>query len=86
LRATGREIFATVFCGVKAFADQGRLWDKVLTALKRELARVKKERDFSKEAAEYTSLTVPRIQTWDEQEIISHTYIHESTTRQEPPG
>ncbi len=39
--------------GNDAFSGQGRSRDEELTALKRELARVKKERDFLKEAAAY---------------------------------
>ncbi len=39
--------------GNDAFPGQGRSRDEELTALKRELARVKKERDFLKEAAAY---------------------------------
>ncbi len=37
----------------KAFPGQGRSRDEEVTALKRELARVKKERDFLKEAAAF---------------------------------
>jgi transposase len=39
--------------GNDAFPGQGRSRDEELTALKRELAQVKKERDFLKEAAAY---------------------------------
>ena len=39
--------------GNDAFPGQGRSRDQELTDLKRELARVKKERDFLKEAAAY---------------------------------
>ena len=39
--------------GSDAFPGQGRSRDEELTALKRELAQVKKERDFLKEAAAY---------------------------------
>ncbi len=39
--------------GNDAFPGQGRGRDEELTALKRELAKVKKERDFLKEAAAY---------------------------------
>ena len=39
--------------GNDAFPGQGRTRDQELTDLKRELARVKKERDFLKEAAAY---------------------------------
>ena len=39
--------------GPDAFPGQGRSRDEELTALKRELAEVKKERDFLKEAAAY---------------------------------
>ena len=39
--------------GNDAFPGQGRSRDEELTALKRELVRVKKERDFLKEAAAY---------------------------------
>jgi len=39
--------------GNDAFPGQGRTRDEELTALKRELAKVKKERDFLKEAAAY---------------------------------
>lgn len=38
---------------LKAFPGQGRSRDEEVTALKRELARVKKERDFLKEAAAF---------------------------------
>ncbi len=39
--------------GNDAFPGQGRSRDQELTDLKRELAKVKKERDFLKEAAAY---------------------------------
>ena len=39
--------------GVQAFGGQGRPRDEEMAALKRELARVKKERDFLKEAAAF---------------------------------
>ena len=39
--------------GDDAFPGQGRSRDQELTDLKRELAKVKKERDFLKEAATY---------------------------------
>ncbi len=39
--------------GNDAFPGQGRSRDEELTALKRELAEVKKERDFLKQAAAY---------------------------------
>ena len=39
--------------GDDAFPGQGRTRDEELSALKRELAQVKKERDFLKEAAAY---------------------------------
>ena len=39
--------------GERAFAGQGNARDADITALKRELARVKKERDFLKEAAAF---------------------------------
>ena len=39
--------------GDDAFPGQGRTRDEELSALKRELAQVKKERDFSKEAGAY---------------------------------
>jgi len=39
--------------GNDAFPGQGRTRDQELTDLKRELAKVKKERDFLKEAAAY---------------------------------
>lgn len=39
--------------GSKAFPGHGRPRDEELAALKRELARVKKERDFLKEAAAF---------------------------------
>jgi transposase len=39
--------------GNDAFPGQGQSRDEKLTALKRELAQVKKERDFLKEAAAY---------------------------------
>ena len=37
--------------GDKAFLGQGKSRDEVMSGLKRELARVKKERDFLQEAA-----------------------------------
>ncbi len=40
-------------CGTKAFSGAGRPRDEEMVALKRELARVKKERDFLKETAAY---------------------------------
>ena len=39
--------------GPKAFQGQGKARDEEMAALKRELARVKKERDFLKEAAAF---------------------------------
>lgn len=39
--------------GQDAFPGKGRPRDQEMTALKRELAQVKKERDFLKEAAAY---------------------------------
>lgn len=39
--------------GAKAFPGQGHSRDEEVTALKRELARVKQERDFLREAAAY---------------------------------
>ena len=39
--------------GKDAFPGKGRTRDQEVTALKRELAQVKKERDFLKEAATY---------------------------------
>jgi transposase len=39
--------------GNDAFPGQGQTRDEELVALKRELAQVKKERDFLKEAAAY---------------------------------
>ena len=39
--------------GRAAFPGQGKPRDEEMTSLKRELARVKKERDFSKEAAAF---------------------------------
>ena len=39
--------------GKEAFPGSGRTRDQELTALKRELAHVKKERDFLREAAAY---------------------------------
>ena len=39
--------------GPKAFRGQGNPRDEEMVALKRELARVKKERDFLKEAAAF---------------------------------
>ena len=39
--------------GHNAFAGQGKPRDEEMTALKRELARVKKERDFLREAATF---------------------------------
>ena len=39
--------------GEAAFSGQGKPRDEEMTALKRELARVKKERDFLKEAAAF---------------------------------
>ena len=42
-----------VTSGVKAFPGRGKPHDEEMAALKRELARVKKERDFLKEAAAF---------------------------------
>ena len=39
--------------GAQAFPGQGHTRDEEVTQLKRELARVKKERDFLREAAAY---------------------------------
>lgn len=39
--------------GAKAFQGQGKARDEEVAALKRELARVKKERDFLREAATF---------------------------------
>lgn len=39
--------------GEKAFVGQGKSRDEEISALKRELARVKKERDFLQEAAAF---------------------------------
>ena len=39
--------------GAKAFSGQGNARDEEMAALRRELARVKKERDFLKEAAAF---------------------------------
>lgn len=39
--------------GAKAFPGRGKPHDEEMAALKRELARVKKERDFLKEAAAF---------------------------------
>lgn len=39
--------------GSKAFMGKGKARDEEMAALKRELARVKKERDFLKEAAAF---------------------------------
>ena len=39
--------------GVKAFPGRGKPHDEEMAALKRELARVKQERDFLKEAAAF---------------------------------
>jgi transposase len=39
--------------GNSAFAGTGTPWDEELARLKRELARVKKERDFLREAATF---------------------------------
>jgi transposase len=39
--------------GEAAFPGQGKSRDQVMAQLKRELARVKKERDFSREAATF---------------------------------
>jgi len=39
--------------GEAAFPGQGKPRDQVMAQLKRELARVKKERDFSREAATF---------------------------------
>lgn len=39
--------------GVKAFPGKGRARDEEMAALKRELARVRKERDFLREAATF---------------------------------
>ena len=39
--------------GTKAFLGKGKVRDEEMTALKRELGRVKKERDFLREAATF---------------------------------
>jgi transposase len=39
--------------GLKAFLGQGKARDEEMVALKRELGRVKKERDFLREAATF---------------------------------
>jgi transposase len=39
--------------GAKAFGGQGKARDEEMVALKRELGRVKKERDFLREAATF---------------------------------
>ena len=49
----GRWRFELSSHGRKAFKGQGNPRDEELSALKRELARVKKERDFLREAATY---------------------------------
>ena len=43
--------------GAKAFPGQGKPRDEEMAALKRELSRVKKERDFLKEAAAFFAKT-----------------------------
>ena len=43
--------------GKKAFPGQGKPRDEEMAALKRELSRVKKERDFLKEAAAFFAKT-----------------------------
>jgi transposase len=49
----GRWRFELSSHGRKAFKGQGNPRDEELSVLKRELARVKKERDFLREAATY---------------------------------
>tara|TARA_B110000211_G_scaffold150630_1_gene171282 strand:- start:365 stop:646 length:282 start_codon:yes stop_codon:yes gene_type:complete len=49
----GRWRFELSSHGRKAFKGQGNPQNEELSALKRELARVKKERDFLREAATY---------------------------------
>ena len=49
----GRWRFELSSHGRKVFKGQGNPQDEELSALKRELARVKKERDFLREAATY---------------------------------
>lgn len=51
LSMLGRWRFELSSHGRKAFKGQGNPRDEELSALKRELARVKKERDFLREAA-----------------------------------
>jgi transposase len=46
----GRELKES---GPKAFGGQGKVRDEEMSALKRELGRVKKERDFLREAATF---------------------------------
>ena len=52
-RQFGRWRDELALLGKDAFPGQGRTRDQELADLKRELAQVKKERDFLKEAAEY---------------------------------
>ncbi|ALP53651.1 transposase [Candidatus Tenderia electrophaga] len=47
----------SVNAGPKAFQGQGKPRDEELASLKRELARVKKERDFLQEAAAFFAKT-----------------------------
>ena len=49
----GRWVRAVKQSGESAFPGKGRPRDEEVTALKRELARVKKERDFLREAATF---------------------------------
>lgn len=46
--------------GQKAFCGQGKARDEELVRLKRELARVKRERDFLKDAAVFFAKDTPR--------------------------
>jgi transposase len=50
-RMLGRWRFELSSHGIKAFKGQGNPRDEELSALKRELARVKKEREFLRKAA-----------------------------------
>jgi len=49
----GRWVRAFLESGEKAFPGKGKSRDAELTAVKRELARVKKERDFLRDAATF---------------------------------
>lgn len=49
----GRWVKAVEVAGDRAFPGKGKSRDAEMTALKRELARVKKERDFLRDAATF---------------------------------